>query len=79
MFDIKRYTIDDKRRWDQYVAKARNATFLFYRDYMDYHSDRFHDHSLLFFKGNHLHSILPAHEKEEVDEANSEKIIRKQD
>ena len=60
MFEIRRYTPEDKALWDRYVAKARNATFLFYRDYMDYHSDRFEDHSLLFFMGNHLHSILPA-------------------
>ena len=75
MFEIKRYNPSLKKTWDQYVKKARNSTFLFYRDYMDYHSDRFHDHSLLFFKGNHLHSILPAHEKEEATggENNSEK------
>ena len=60
MFDIKRYTPADKPLWDKYVEKARNATFLFYRDYMDYHSNRFEDYSLLFFVGNHLHSILPA-------------------
>ncbi len=50
----------EREQWDKYVAKARNATFLFYRDYMDYHSDRFEDHSLMFFVGNRLHSILPA-------------------
>lgn len=66
MFEIKRYSPNDQETWDKYVAKARNATFLFYRNYMDYHADRFHDHSLLFYKGNHLHSILPAHEKEGV-------------
>lgn len=62
MFKIVRYTIAHHDAWNRYVAKARNATFLFYREYMDYHSDRFHDHSLLFFVGNHLHSVLPAHE-----------------
>lgn len=60
MYTIKRYTPADQQIWDRYVAKARNATFLFYRGYMDYHTDRFQDHSLLFFVGNHLHSILPA-------------------
>lgn len=63
MFEIKRYSPQEKVIWDNYVTKARNATFLFYRNYMDYHSDRFQDHSLLFYKGNQLHSILPAHEK----------------
>lgn len=62
MFTIVRYTPAHHDSWNRYVTKARNATFLFYREYMDYHQDRFHDHSLLFFVGNHLHSILPAHE-----------------
>lgn len=66
MFEIRRYTPADKPLWDRYVAKARNATFLFLRDYMDYHADRFHDHSLLFFVGNRLHSVLPAHEVGEI-------------
>ena len=66
MFEIKRYTPQDKTIWDQYVSKARNATFLFYRDYMDYHSNRFHDYSLMFFKNGRLHSLLPAHSSDET-------------
>ena len=66
MFDIVRYTPVHHDAWNRYVAKARNATFLFYREYMDYHSDRFRDHSLLFYVGNHLHSILPAHEIDDI-------------
>ena len=61
MFEIKRYTPQEKTAWNQYVSKARNATFLFYRDYMDYHSDRFHDYSLMFYKNGRLYSLLPAH------------------
>ena len=60
MFTIRRYTPADRAIWDSYVGRARNATFLFYRDYMDYHADRFQVHSLLFFVDSHLHSILPA-------------------
>ena len=48
MFEIIKYTPEYRQQWDAYVAKARNATFLFYRNYMDYHSDRFKDYSLLF-------------------------------
>lgn len=66
MFEIKRYTSQDQTIWDQYVSKARNATFLFYRDYMDYHSDRFHDYSLMFFKNGRLHSLLPAHSSDDT-------------
>jgi len=60
LFEIRRYTPADKCIWDLYVAKSKNATFLFRRDYMDYHSDRFQDHSLLFFKGSRLYAVLPA-------------------
>lgn len=63
MFEVKRYTPSDKAAWDDYVARAKNATFLFRRDYMDYHADRFQDHSLLFFKGSKLYALLPAHEQ----------------
>ena len=34
--------------WDCFVKQSRNATFLFYRDYMEYHQSRFEDGSLLF-------------------------------
>ncbi len=66
MFDIVRYTPAHHDTWNSYVAKARNATFLFYREYMDYHSDRFYDHSLLFFMGSRLHSVMPAHAVGEI-------------
>lgn len=66
MFRIVRYDATHHDEWNRYVNKARNATFLFYREYMDYHSDRFKDHSLLFYVGNHLHSVLPAHEVGEI-------------
>lgn len=62
MFEIRRYTPTDQQAWDRYVDSARNATFLFKRGYMDYHADRFSDHSLMFYIGHHLHSLLPAHE-----------------
>ena len=65
MFSFKRYTPADEKAWNEYVASARNATFLFNRGYMGYHADRFKDHSLLIYVGNKLHSLLPAHERGE--------------
>ncbi len=61
VFEIRRYVQADKAAWDAYVAQSRNGTFLFYRDYMDYHADRFADHSLLFFCSGKLYALLPAH------------------
>lgn len=43
-----RYENSMKRIWDDAVRTSRNATFLFERDFMNYHQDRFTDASLLF-------------------------------
>lgn len=60
---IERYEPSKRGEWDAFVRESKNGTFLFERDYMDYHSDRFHDHSLMIYddKGR-LVSVLPAHE-----------------
>jgi hypothetical protein len=60
VFTISRYTPPSKEAWDQFVSAARNGTFLFYRDYMGYHADRFVDHSLLFHRDGRLAALLPA-------------------
>ena len=59
-FSVERYTPDCKAKWDMFLNTAKNATFLFRRDYMDYHRDRFADHSLMVFCGNKLVALLPA-------------------
>lgn len=53
--------------WDDFVTHAKNSHFMFYRDYMDYHSDRYLDHSLIFQNetGRFL-AILPANENDGV-------------
>lgn len=57
---IVRYNESRCREWDEFVAASRNATFLFRRGYMDYHSDRFRDCSWMAYKGNRLLAVLPA-------------------
>src|SRR5438128_1620711 len=59
-FAAELYSPDRKREWDDFVSSAKNATFLFYRDYMDYHQDRFADHSLMIFRRDQLVGLLPA-------------------
>ncbi len=60
MFEIRRYTSGDAASWNQFVAQSKNGTFLFDRAYMDYHSDRFTDYSLMFYRKNRLYALLPA-------------------
>lgn len=54
------YDISKKEIWDDFIKSSKNGTFLFFRDYMDYHSDRFIDCSLMFYKNNKLLAVLPA-------------------
>lgn len=61
---VKRYKSVDYEQWNTYVKNAKNGLFMFDRKYMDYHSDRFQDHSLMFFKGAELVAVFPANEKD---------------
>lgn len=61
---IIRYTNDHKSLWDNLVQNAKNGHFFFKRDYMEYHSDRFDDHSLLVFdQKEKLVTVFPANIK----------------
>ncbi|AMV72662.1 hypothetical protein JCM30471_11780 [Desulfuromonas carbonis] len=62
-----RYRGEERPAWDNFVRKAKNGLFLFFRDYMDYHADRFEDHSLLFYdEADKLCALLPANRREEA-------------
>ncbi len=61
MFEIVRYTAEQADEWNDFVAASKNGTFLFDRRYMDYHADRFHDYSLMFYRSERLLAVLPAH------------------
>lgn len=58
---IERYHPGLCADWDSAVAASRNGTFQHMRRYMDYHSDRFADHSLIARCGARILALLPAH------------------
>jgi hypothetical protein len=60
MIRVVPYQAKDKPLWDEFVARTKNGVFLFRRDYMEYHRDRFHDYSLLFFADEKLVALMPA-------------------
>lgn len=62
MLIINRYSDDKARLWNQFNKQSKNYLFMFDRNYMDYHKDRFKDHSLLFYDDNNLVAILPLSE-----------------
>lgn len=57
---VVRYTSELKNIWDQFICESKNGTFMLQRDYMDYHSDRFIDNSLIVYEGNSVVALLPA-------------------
>ena len=62
---VVRYDESHKEEWNAFVAASKNGTFLFDRGYMDYHSDRFRDCSLMFYKHGKLLAMLPANWRED--------------
>lgn len=59
-WSIARYTPDELPLWDSMVESSRQGTMLHLRGYMDYHSDRFSDCSLIAYKKGKPMAILPA-------------------
>lgn len=62
MITVTRYTPQKHQTWNEFVKQSRQGTFLFDRNYMDYHQDRFHDHSLMIYYKDKLYALLPANE-----------------
>lgn len=58
---IVRYSPEMKWEWDDFVESSKNGTFLLKRDYMEYHADRFPDHSYVFLDDSgSVAALLPA-------------------
>lgn len=66
MVTIVRYTDDKINLWNQFNKQSKNYLFMFDRSYMDYHKDRFKDHSLLFYDEEKLLAILPMSEHNDM-------------
>lgn len=59
--NLRRYTPADCASWDKFVDESKNGTALLHRSYMDYHADRFPDHSYIFEdKRGEILALLPA-------------------
>lgn len=63
-YRIEKYHISYYEQWNAFVSRSKNGTFLFHRDFMEYHSDRFEDFSLLVFDNTKLVGIVPANKRD---------------
>lgn len=57
---VVKYTVDKKNEWNAFLAASKNGTFLLDRNFMEYHSDRFIDFSLMVYKAEKLVAVFPA-------------------
>lgn len=58
---ILKYNTNSKTSWDQFIDSSKNPHFFFKRNYMEYHSYKFSDFSLMIYdKKEKLIALLPA-------------------
>ena len=66
MILVRRYCEQDESIWNRFNAESKNSLFMFDRKYMDYHKDRFLDHSLIFYNDDKIVALLPMCERDNV-------------
>lgn len=59
-YNVRLYQKKDYTNWNAFIGQSKNATFLFHRDFMEYHNDRFRDYSLIVLDGEKWVAVLPA-------------------
>jgi len=57
---IVEYDSSKRDEWNLFVKQAKSPLFMFDRNFMEYHSDRFVDASLMFYQNDELMAVLPA-------------------
>lgn len=59
-FRIKKYSESDRNIWNDFLLTCKNYHFMFNRDFIEYHSDRFKDHSLIILdEKDKIVALLP--------------------
>ena len=59
-YTVRLYQKSDFELWNAFIDKAKNATFLFNRNFMEYHNNRFTDYSLIIESENKWVAVMPA-------------------
>ena len=67
MIKITKYKKEYKDIWNKFIHNSKNGIFMFDRNFMEYHSDRFVDNSLMFYdEKDNLVALMPANIKDNV-------------
>jgi hypothetical protein len=59
VIDIIPYSAAQKQEWNDVISEADNGHFMFNRDFMEYHSDRFQDNSFVVFYDDKIIAVIP--------------------
>lgn len=58
---VEKFNNDNEQEWDKFIENnSVNGTFLQSRNFLNYHKDRFKDHSLIIKKGTSIIALIPA-------------------
>lgn len=60
MITVHSYSAEKQPEWDAFIGGSKNGTFMLKRGYIEYHSDRFIDFSLMFYEDAKLIAVMPA-------------------
>jgi hypothetical protein len=59
-YSVQKYEASEYANWNTFIGQAKNSTFLFHRDFMEYHENPFQDYSLIVLDQEKWVAILPA-------------------
>ena len=66
LMEVLKYNNSWIINWNHFLDNCKNGSFLFKRNFMDYHSDRFEDYSLMVLNNQEIIAILPANIKDSI-------------
>lgn len=60
LIHVSPYDEGKRRDWDTFINSSRSPMFMFNRGFVDYHSSRFDDVSLMFYDEDNVVAVFPA-------------------
>jgi hypothetical protein len=57
---VQKYEPKQKNVWNEFLDNSKNSTFLFNRNFVEYHADRFNDYSLIIIDKGEIVTLFPA-------------------
>ena len=66
-FKVRKYTDSERSLWNGFLPRCKNAHFMFHRDFMEYHSDRFSDFSLIITdEKDNVITLIPGNASDQI-------------